>query len=72
MSKSIAVIRNGRIIYGESAIVPLPTETEARSSREAQKVKYRADLLQKNQVDYYKVHPEKAEVFSDELRRQLS
>lgn len=72
MSKSIAIIRNGRIIYGEEATVPLPTETEARSSREAQRNKYRAEILQPNQVDYYKVHPDKAAGFSDELRRQLS
>lgn len=72
MSKSIAIIRNGRIIYGEEAHISLPNETEARSSREGQKTKHRADLLQKNQVDYYKVHPEKAEGFSDDLRRLLS
>jgi hypothetical protein len=72
MTKQIAVIRNGRIIYGEKAHVPLPNETEARSSREGQKTKYRADLLQVNEVGYYKVHPDKAEGFSDELRRQLS
>jgi len=72
MSKNIAVIRNGRIIYGEEASVPLPTETEARASREAQKTKYRADLLQKNQVDYWKVHKDQAEALSPELRRLLS
>lgn len=72
MSKSIAIIRNGKIIYGESAAVPLPTETEARSNREAQKVKYRADLLQPNQVDYYKVYPDKAKDLNPELRRLLS
>lgn len=72
MSKLIAVIRNGRIIYGESADTVLPNETEARSSREAQKTKYRKDLLQKNQVDYYKAYPEQAAELSPELRRLLS
>lgn len=68
----IAIIRNGRIIYGKEAHVPLPNETEARSSREGQKTKHRADLLQKNQIDFYKVHPEQAEALSPELRRLLS
>jgi hypothetical protein len=72
MSNHIAVIRNGKIIYGDSAIVSLPNETEARSSREGQKTKHRADLLQKNQVDYWKVHPEQAEELNPELRRLLS
>ncbi len=72
MSKHIAVIRNGKIIYDEEATVPLPNETEARSSRESQKTKYRADLLQKSQIDYWKVHPEQATELSPELRRLLS
>lgn len=72
MSKRIAIIRNGRIIYGEEATTPLPNETEARSSREAQKVKYRADLLQPNQVDYYKAYPDQAKDLPDEVRRLLS
>ncbi len=72
MKNSVAVIRNGKIVYGDSATVPLPNETEARSSREGQKTKYRADLLQKSQVDYWKVHPDQAEALNPELRRLLS
>lgn len=73
MKNSIARIINGQIVYlDESAPVLQPNETEARASREDQKVRYRADLLQKNQVDFYKVHPEQAKDLSPELRRLLS
>lgn len=72
MSK-IARIINGQIIYSDDhAPITIPTETEARSSREAQKTKYRKDLLQKNQVDFYKAYPEQAKNLSDETRRLLS
>lgn len=66
------MIRNGRIIYGESSSVYLPSETEARSSRQEQKTKHRVDVLQKNQVDYWKVHKDQAEELNPELRRLLS
>jgi len=69
-----AVIRNGKIIYGDdiAAATVLPNETEARANREQTKVKFRGELLQKNQVDYYKKYPEQAKNLSPELRRQLS
>lgn len=67
-----AVIRNGKIIYGEEAHVLKPNETAARERREGMKTKHRKDLLQKNQVDFYKVHPEEAKNFNDETRRLLS
>lgn len=72
MSK-IARIINGQIVYSDDhAPVINPTETEARSNREEQKTKHRADILQKNQVDYWKVHPDQAEALNPELRRLLS
>lgn len=72
MSK-VAIIRNGTIVYlDESSPVILPNETANRESREDQKVRHRADLLQKNQVDYWKVHKDQAEALNPELRRLLS
>lgn len=68
----LVVIRNGRIVRGVEAHVTKPNEMEARSSREAQKTKYRAELLQPNQVDYYKVHPDQAKNLGNETRRLLS
>lgn len=70
MSK--AVIRNGKIVYDTDAEVIKPSETAARESRAAQKAKYRGEMLQKNQVDYYKRYPEQAKNLSPELRRLLS
>lgn len=70
---SIARIINGRIEYlDEHAPILQPNETEARSSREAGRAKYRKETLQKNQVDYYKAYPEKAKDLNPELRRLLS
>lgn len=70
MSK--AIIRNGRIYYDTAAEVIKPTETAARASREDQRVRYRKDILQKNQVDYWKVHKDQAAELNPELRRLLS
>lgn len=72
MKNKIARIINGRIVYGEHAEVSKPNETAARESREDQKVRYRADILQKNQVDYYKAYPEQTQDLNPELRRLLS
>lgn len=70
---SIAIIRNGKIIYvDDSSPVIRPSETANRESRESQKTRYRKDLLQRNQVDYYKAYPEKAKDLNPELRRLLS
>ena len=70
MSK--AIIRNGKIIYDEDAKFIKPKETASRERREHQKIKYRKDLLQKNQVDYYKAYPDEAKNLNDETRRLLS
>jgi hypothetical protein len=69
-----AVIRNGQIIYGDdiAADVIKPNETAAHESREDQKLRFRGELLQRNQVDYYKKYPEQLENLSPELRRALS
>lgn len=70
-SMNKVVIRNGKIVRGEAESIK-PTETEARANRENMKVKGRKDMLQKNQVDYYKAYPEQAKNLSPELRRLLS
>lgn len=67
-----AVIRNGKIIYDTDADMVKPSLTAARESREVQRSKYRAEMLQPNQIDYYKVNPKQAENLSDETRRLLS
>lgn len=72
MKSNKAIIRNGQIIYGDDAELKKPNETEARASRQSQKVKYRGEMLQRNQVDYYKMYPEQAKNLGDETRRLLS
>lgn len=69
-----AVIRNGKIVYGDDveAKIQKPNETEARAARQEQKTRYRKDLLQPNQVDYYKAYPDQAKDLPDETRRLLS
>lgn len=67
-----AVIRNGKIIYGEDATILKPHETAARSKREDMKTNHRKDMLQRNQVDYYKAYPEQTKNLNDETRRLLS
>lgn len=69
----IARIVNGEIVYSDEHSAAIkPTETEARSSRQSQRDKYRRETLQRNQVGYYKAYPEQAENLSPELRRLLS
>ena len=65
---------HGKIIYGDniSAEVVKPNETAAHERREAMKTKHRKDLLQRNQVDFYKAYPEQAKNLNDETRRLLS
>lgn len=70
-NNKVARIHNGKIV-SDSAEVIKPTETAARSRREADRNNHRAEILQPNQVDFYKVNPEKAENLSPELRRLLS
>lgn len=67
-----AVIRNGRIVYDVDADQTLPSETAARENREKMRTKNRKDLLQKNQMDYWKAYPERAKELSPELRRLLT
>lgn len=69
-----AIIRNGKIIYGDdiTAEVVKPNEMAAHENREDMKVRHRKDLLQRNQVDFYKAYPEQAKNLSDETRRLLS
>lgn len=72
MSK-IARIINGQIVESDDhAPVQKPNDMQARANREDQKVRHRKDLLQKNQVDYWKVHPEQAKDLNPDLRRLLS
>lgn len=72
MSK-IARIINGTIVYTDDhAPTTKPNETEARAKREEMKTTHRADMLQRNQVDYYRKYPEQAKNLSDETRRLLS
>lgn len=68
----IAKIINGKIVYGEHAEIVRPNETEARARRQSMKTEYRKDMLQKNQVGYYKAYPKEAENLNPELRRLLS
>lgn len=69
-----AIIRNGRIIYGDdiAATAIKPSDTAAHERREAMKTKHRKDLLQPNQVGFYKAYPEQAKNLSDDVRRLLS
>ena len=69
----IARIVNGKIIYSnEHAPTITPNETEARARREGMKTKHRAELLQPNQTEYYKVYKDQAKNLSDDVRRLLS
>lgn len=73
VSKRIAIIRNGKIIYSDDNAIPMkPAETAARASREDGRMRHRKDILQRNQVDYWKANPDKLSELSPELRRQLS
>lgn len=67
-----AVIRNGKIVYDVDSIFDKPNETSARENRQKMKVDFRKDMLQKNQVEYFKAYPEQAKNLNDETRRLLS
>lgn len=67
-----AIIRNGRIIYDTDSEVIKPTETVARASREDQRVRFRKDILQRNETAFFKAYPEEAKKLSPDLRRLLS
>lgn len=72
MKNSHAVIRNGKIVYGDESITVQGNPLQAKFNRESMKTKYRKDLLQKNQTAYYKAYPEQAKNLNPELRRLLS
>lgn len=72
MDKRKAVIRSGKIFYGEEADTVMPNEMQARANREDMKVRFRAELLQKTQTDYWKVYKDQAKELPDETRRLLS
>jgi len=67
----IVRIHNGKIVDGASSVI-MPSETSARENRQAMRTKHRKDLLQPNQTDYYKVHPEQAKDLPEETQRLLS
>lgn len=69
----ITRIINGKLVdIDEHAPVLKPTETAARESRQDNRVRHRKDILQPNQVDFYKAYPDKAKELNPELRRLLS
>lgn len=71
-----SVIHKGQLLRGcENCLeedLSKPNPLSAQHNREAQKTKFRKELLQKNQTDYYKVYKDQAKNLSDELRRQVS
>lgn len=69
MSK--VIIRNGKIVDASASTVK-PNETSAREKRKKMTTEKRKEMLQKNQVEYYKAYPEQAKNLSPELRRLLS
>lgn len=71
MESNKAVIRNGKIVYGVDAEIPKPNETEAKASRTDQKVRHRANMLQKNDLNYYRYYKDQAKDLPDDLRRLL-
>lgn len=73
MANRIARIVDGRIVYSDIQSAPLTSsETAARESREDQRLRYRKELLQPNEVGYYAAYPDQAENLSPEVRRELS
>lgn len=70
MNKKV-VIRNGKIVSGE-AITIQPNETAANENRRNMRDNWRKEMLQKNQIDFYKAYPNHAKNLSDETRRLLS
>lgn len=72
MDKRIAKIVNGRIVYGEHSEVITPNERAAKERREGEKVKYRKELLQRNQTDFYRAYPEHMKDLPEDTQRLLS
>lgn len=69
-----AVIRNGKIIYGDDieANSVKPNDQQAKANREAMKINNRKDLLQPSQTDFYKAYKNKLDDLPDEAKRLLS
>jgi hypothetical protein len=68
-SNKKAVIKNGRIYYGEEAEIVLPNEMQARANREDMKVRHRKDMLQPNDLNYYRAYKDQAKNLPDDIRR---
>jgi hypothetical protein len=59
MTKSkIAIIRSGKIVYGEEPTVTKPNETNARSGREAERKQFQKEITQPNSTAYARAYPE--------------
>lgn len=71
MKNKKAVIRNGKIVYDVDATPIIPNDTEARANRQSMKVNKRKELLQRNDLNYYRAYPEQAKNLSDEIRRLI-
>lgn len=69
IDKRKAVIRSGKIFYGEEADTVMPNEMQARANREDMKVQNRAAMLQKNDLQYYRVYKDQAKDLPDDIRR---
>lgn len=69
MSK--VIIRNGKIVSAEASVIK-PNVTSAKEARNEMTSKNRKEMLQRNQVEYYKAYPEQAKNLSDDTRRLLS
>lgn len=68
---NIVRIHNGKIVEGSSDVIN-PSETSARENRQAMRTKHRRELLQPNQVDYYKEYPQHMKDLPEETQRLLS
>lgn len=68
-----AIIRDGKIIYGDdiSPTIQKPNELSAMHNREAQKVQFRKELTQPVEIAYAKAYPEdfKKRYGNEEYRR---
>jgi hypothetical protein len=67
-----AVIRGNKILYDVEAKKSTPNDTVARANRQDMKYRHRKELLQPNQVDYYKAHKDQLKDLPDETQRLLS
>lgn len=69
----IARIHNGKIVYTDDAAPAVkPNEMQARSDRQATRDKHRRDMLQRNEVDYYRVHKDQIKNLDEGTQRLIS